>query len=257
MEATLFKQYPYLLGGINDYQFNMKEMFDRMKYELNQMAPSDFPEYIITELSDDELLGHAMYQIRQKHGIATGVQLSAYGAETQDLFAELRKVGLSDDVLSKAWNISPADLAKTTLSQDDDNARAKTIREILKPLNALAIDASWYSFEPAVLAEKLVNYITTGFLRRGVPQMTAEGIAKLCAIDKEKIERLMNKPIEESGLTKEEFYRICVALLIVDRELNYRPRGNYFTYKSVQEYVEVDGEQVLANVAKFIPEDVE
>jgi|BioPla2DNA2_1021312.scaffolds.fasta_scaffold36250_3 hypothetical protein len=228
-----------------------------MKYKLSQTPPSGFPEYIITELGEDELLGHAMYHIRQKHGWGTGVQFSGYKAEPKDLFADLRKVGLTDDVLSRAWNISPADLAKATLSQDDENARAKTLREILKPLSALAIDASLYSFEPALLAEKLVNYITTGFLRRGVPQMTAEGIAKLCAIDKEKIERLMNKPIEESGLTKEEFYRICVALLIVDRELNYRPRGNYFTYKSVQEYVEVDGEQVLANVAKFIPEDVE
>ncbi|NLL37974.1 MAG: hypothetical protein GX254_00065, partial [Clostridiales bacterium] len=119
------------------------------------------------------------------------MQFSGYKAEPKDLFADLRKVGLTDDVLSRAWNISPADLAKATLSQDDENARAKTLREILKPLSALAIDASLYSFEPALLAEKLVNYITTGFLRRGVPQMTAEGIAKLCAIDKEKIERLM------------------------------------------------------------------
>ena len=100
-----------------------------MKYKLSQTPPSGFPEYIITELGEDELLGHAMYHIRQKHGWGTGVQFSGYKAEPKDLFADLRKVGLTDDVLSRAWNISPADLAKATLSQDDENARAKTLRK--------------------------------------------------------------------------------------------------------------------------------
>jgi hypothetical protein len=214
----------------------------------------------VNEPGEDKLLGHTLAELEREGG-----QTPSLGNPVEHL-RELEKFGLHLETLAAAWRLEPEIIQRIAedkpMLSDYGWSFDREMRDVRKPLLELTMSA-WYALDPARLALRLIDALTTGFLRRGAPQLTLAGIARLCAVDERKLRKFTSNdeadretPLYKRGLKKEEIYKLCVALLIVDRELNYRPRGDYFS-KPAQEYIEIeDGRRVLANVGRFTPTEV-
>ncbi|MDR1328891.1 MAG: hypothetical protein LBK23_04750 [Oscillospiraceae bacterium] len=234
-----------------------------MKYEQSKTSGSA-PVFFLTELGDDELYAHAALEIHKKHGPSSVGTTPEGTMRMEDNLRELGKLGISIATLSAAWHIDEDTIERVALGKQSNMPSdygwdtARETRDVHLPIDSIAIRAPQAALEPAPLAAGL-SHITTGSLRRGTQQMTLAGIARMCAIDEDKLQKFTESGEQgSSGLTTEEAYRLCVALLIVDRELNFRPRGNYFAYKSSQEIIELeDGTHVSAQVVRFVPEDID
>lgn len=197
-----------------------------MKYKISETAHSydGKPVYEIIALEEDELLGKAVAEFMRRGDYVTAAM--APDGFTTD--GELKKLGISYEMLSCSWGIPEAVIRATSeMGQLPDCYRADDfIGELTQPLNGLSMDAVSSSWNPEGTARSLIAVLTTAGLRKlDKPQLTMSTVAKYAGVEEERIERFSKG---ESCLTSEEISRVCISLLIVDRTLNYRSRRDYF-----------------------------
>jgi hypothetical protein len=139
--------------------------------------------------------------------------------------------GLSVKVLAEAWGLD-ADVIRTaadTWSSPPDWDFARATRELHIPLSTVTNVAAMAN-NPTAVARSYVRILTTPTERRVTrQQLTYEEIADYIGVTRDKIARFADVLSPEDCLTSEEVWGLCIALLVMDRELNYKPRRDYFT----------------------------
>lgn len=190
-----------------------------MQY-IKETSDASVPGVRITGLDADELLAHAIAELEKK-GYAPGFQLNEC-----TYMNELKKLGLSADTLAEAWGIDAgiieayAENGENPSKWDND----RTLRELQIPISRIAVDAIRFALNPAGCARNLISKILHPQLSRvSEQQLSYSTIAKYIGVTADAVERF-HRDGDENSLSSEEVSRLCIVLLIVDRELNYKMR---------------------------------
>jgi hypothetical protein len=186
-----------------------------MKYSIDEASGSAR----ITELGSDEFYGRAVGELMQT---ASSVFCNGWS-----FAGELDKLGVSTGILAEAWDIGEEDIRAQAEGQTPVGWDAgKALEDIAMPLERITVKALSEPMDMNKCARGLIHTLTDPWTRRvSERQLSFETIAKYGGVTPEAVERFYNG---EDCLTERETANLCVALLIVDRELNYKARRRYY-----------------------------
>jgi hypothetical protein len=182
----------------------------------------------VPSLGETKLLGEAVADAFKKSRNALDPESEnkfvSYGENA--LFAEIKKLGLDAATIAEAW-----DCDETVLRGFIENGFPERAYEVDVfgrrygiPLNRLGIDIVREACMPLSTARELI-FSLAGGAQSGTPeQLSVETIARYSGLSPEELIAFRdgNDSIPEAKLT-----RLCVALLLVDRELNFKRRKYY------------------------------
>jgi hypothetical protein len=160
-------------------------------------------------------------------------------AELTNRIEELDRAGLSVETLSEAWGIDAEDILKygkphriEEIDRDKWSDK-KLMREITVPLGQICHGARTHSDDPAHCVRAQIAALTDPDLRRvSAPQMTFDSISRFSGVSVECLDKFYGSVdgarTGEDCLTEAEITKLAIGLLIIDRELNYKARRDYF-----------------------------